>query len=187
MKNDIYNKELLLKSVRSGKRPKYMFFWGHQKRKDGTVGKECFSQWWSNSFEINSIVYKTAEHFMMAEKARLFKDEERLNKILSSRDPGAAKRFGREIRNFDNDLWLQNRFEIVVRGNNAKFSQNNELRKFLINTKDRVLVEASPVDKIWGIGLSEDDPHASNPEKWKGLNLLGFALMKVRSCIRENL
>ena len=122
---------------------------------------------------------------MMAEKARLFKDDKTLKKILTSSNPGAAKKYGREIKNFKEDVWDQNRFDIVVRGNKAKFEQNNKLKQFLVNTKTRILVEASPVDRIWGIGLAEDDQFSDNPEKWNGLNLLGFALMKVRSIIRN--
>jgi ribA/ribD-fused uncharacterized protein len=92
---------------------------------------------------------------------------------------------GQEVRGFDEEIWRHHRFGIVVKGNQAKFTQNETLKVFLLNTKARVLVEASPVDRVWGIGLAEDDPHATNPEKWRGLNLLGFALMKVRVRIRE--
>jgi len=87
---------------------------------------------------------------------------------------------GRQVKNYDDKLWLANRYEIVKQGNYHKFSQNKDLKTFLINTKDRVLVEASPVDPIWGIGMATDHKDVSNPEKWKGLNLLGFALMEVR-------
>ncbi len=180
---EIYNIESLLKETRSGKRFKYLFFWGHRSKKEGQIGKQCFSQWWGASFIIEGIKYPSAEVYMMAEKARLFDDTEMLNKIISSSNPGAAKKFGREIKNFKEDVWNQNRFDIVVRGNRAKFDQNEELKQFLINTKKRILVEASPVDKIWGIGLAEDNQHSGNPEKWNGLNLLGFALMKVRDIL----
>lgn len=186
MNKEIYNIESLLKETRSGKRVKYLFFWGHRKRKDGQIGKQCFSQWWGASFEIDGIKYPSAEVYMMAQKAQLFNDHEMEQKIITSSNPGAAKKYGREIRNFNEDVWKQNRFEIVVRGNQAKFEQNEALKKFLLSTNKRVLVEASPVDKIWGIGLAEDDPHAENPEKWNGLNLLGFALMKVRYILSES-
>jgi ribA/ribD-fused uncharacterized protein len=187
MGNEIVNIESLLKETRSGKRFKYIFFWGHRARKNGQIGKQCFSQWWGSSFEIDGIRYPSAEVYMMAEKARLFNDDRMLNKILSCSNPGAAKKYGREIRNFNEDVWNKNRFDIVVRGNKSKFEQNEELKQFLLNTKDRIIVEASPVDKIWGIGLAKDDKHAENPEKWKGLNLLGFALMKVRSLLQKQL
>ena len=88
------------------------------------------------------------------------------------------------MRGFQEPIWQQNRVAIVVEGNYAKFSQSGPLRDFLLSTKDRVIVEASPVDEIWGIGLAADDPHADNPLEWRGLNLLGFALMDVRERLR---
>jgi len=159
---------------------KFLFFWGHQPSKDGTITKTCFSQWWLSSFEVDRIIYKTAEHWMMAKKAELFNDNEVLEKILQANSPAEAKKLGREVKNYNDKLWLENRFEIVKQGNYHKFSQHAALKAFLINTKDRVLVEASPVDPIWGIGMASDHKDVLNPEKWKGLNLLGFALMEVR-------
>ena len=159
---------------------KFLFFWGHQPNKDGSISKTCFSQWWLSSFEVDKVVYKTAEHWMMAKKAELFKDDEVLAKIIKANSPAEAKKLGREVRNYDDKLWLANRYEIVKQGNYHKFSQNADLKKFLMNTNDRVLVEASPVDPIWGIGMAGDHKDVMNPEKWKGLNLLGFALMEVR-------
>ena len=88
------------------------------------------------------------------------------------------------MRNFDEALWTEHRASIVFDGNLAKFSQNAALASFLLDTKDRVLVEASPVGRIWGIGLAEDDKNVANPERWRGLNLLGFALMRVRDRLR---
>lgn len=120
---------------------------------------------------------------MMAKKAELFGDENAKKKILASKTPGEAKKLGRSVVGFDDDVWLKHRFEIVVSANLAKFSRAPELKAFLLNTGDRVLVEASPVDRIWGIGLAADDPGASDPYKWQGLNLLGFALM----CVRDQL
>lgn len=163
---------------------KFLFFWGHQPSKDGTVIKTCFSQWWLSSFEVEGITYKTAEHWMMAKKAELFKDEEILAKILECKSPAEAKKLGRKVRNYDDKIWLENRYEIVKQGNFYKFSQNPDLKTFLINTNERVIVEASPVDPIWGIGMAGDHKDALNPEKWKGLNLLGFALMEVRNELR---
>lgn len=92
-----------------------------------------------------------------------------------------AKAFGREVRGFDEKAWTEHRLEIVVAGNTAKFSQHEELGRFLVETGDRVLVEASPLDRVWGIGLTADDPRASDPAQWLGLNLLGVALTEVRS------
>ena len=163
---------------------KFLFFWGHQPNKDGSISKTCFSQWWLSSFEVDKVIYKTAEHWMMAKKAELFKDNEVLEKIIKANSPAEAKKLGREVKNYDDKLWLTNRYEIVKEGNYHKFSQNTDLKTFLLNTKDRILVEASPVDPIWGIGMASDHKDVMNPEKWKGLNLLGFALMEVRDELR---
>ncbi|WP_281636899.1 NADAR family protein [Flavobacterium marginilacus] len=159
---------------------KYVFFWGHQPSKDETITKTCFSQWWISPFVAEGITYKTAEHWMMAKKAELFNDQEILEKIIQANSPAEAKKLGREVRNYVDSLWLENRYEIVKQGNFHKFSQNKDLKEFLINTKERILVEASPVDSIWGIGMATDHKDINNPEKWIGLNLLGFALMEVR-------
>jgi len=159
---------------------KFLFFWGHQPNKDRSISKTCFSQWWLSSFEVDKVIYKTAEHWMMAKKAELFKDDEVLEKIIKANSPAEAKKLGREVKNYNETLWLAARFDIVKEGNYHKFSQNSDLKNFLINTNDRVLVEASPVDAIWGIGMAGDHKDVLNPEKWKGLNLLGFALMEVR-------
>jgi ribA/ribD-fused uncharacterized protein len=163
---------------------KFLFFWGHQPNKDGSISKTCFSQWWLSSFEVDKVIYKTAEHWMMTKKAELFNDKEVLEKIINANSPAEAKKLGREVKNYDDKLWLANRYEIVKQGNYHKFSQNIDLKTFLLNTKDRILVEASPVDPIWGIGMASDHKDVMNPEKWKGLNLLGFALMDVRDELR---
>ena len=185
MPDSIHSVEGLREACRRGYRPKYLFFWGHQPRRDGTIGKECLSQWWEAGFNVDEVHYPTAEHFMMAEKARLFDDEEVLDKIIKANHPGAAKKFGRQVRGFDEGRWTQARFDIVVRANTEKFSQNEILRDFLCATKQRVLVEASPVDRVWGIGLAADDDRAQHPHQWRGLNLLGFALMEVRARLQQ--
>jgi ribA/ribD-fused uncharacterized protein len=177
----ITDRDSLLAAIRRGHRPKYLMFWGHRPSSNKTVGKECLSQWWPAPFVVEGERYGSAEHFMMAEKARLFGDEEMRARILAAPSPGAAKRFGRAVRGFQESAWVGARFDIVVRGSVAKFQQSPPLAAFLLGTKDRVLVEASPVDRIWGIGMAVDAPGADNPEKWRGLNLLGFALMTARS------
>ncbi|AXE30632.1 DUF1768 domain-containing protein [Chromobacterium phragmitis] len=164
---------------RSGERIKLLHFWGHQPGKHG-VTAACFSQWYAAPFVAEGVHYPTAEHFMMAEKAALFGDEAARLEILAAPSPSAAKSLGRRVKGFDDVGWLAARFDIVLRANLAKFEQNAELRQFLLGTKGRVLVEASPVDRIWGIGLAQDDDRAGNPTLWRGLNLLGFALMRVR-------
>ena len=129
------------------------------------------------------IRYASAEHWMMAEKARLFESDEIYSEILKTRSPGKAKALGRKIEHFDQGVWDASKYDIVVRGNYHKFSQHTDLGDFLRNTGNRVLVEASPVDKVWGVGLAQDDPMIDQPSKWRGQNLLGFALMSVRGLI----
>ena len=116
----------------------------------------------------------------MAEKARLFGDEEARQAILRAGHPGEAKKHGRLVRGFDEAVWVAERFGIAVRGNLAKFGQTDELRRYLLSTAPRVLVEASPYDRIWGVGLSPSEERVHRPSDWRGQNLLGFALMAVR-------
>jgi hypothetical protein len=166
--------------ARAGVRHEFLFFWGHRPSPDGTVGASCLSQWWPAPFGVAGVTYATAEHFMMAEKARLFGDEGARARVLAAGHPKRAKDAGRQVRGFDEATWAEGRFDVVVRGNLAKFGQNEALGRFLLGTGARVLVEASPVDRVWGIGLAASDPRAGDPEAWRGLNLLGFALMRVR-------
>ena len=163
----------------AGEDLKYVFFWGHQPGKNG-ITASCFSQWYGAPFVVDGRRYATAEHFMMAEKAALFGDESTRELVLQAPNPGAAKALGRQVRGFDEAIWLEHRFAIVTRASEAKFAQNADLGLFLKQTGSRVIVEASPVDAIWGIGLAMDDEGAGNPNLWRGLNLLGFALMQVR-------
>ncbi len=182
MKN-IENTEQLQYLVASGAKIKYIYFWGHQ-QPNNTVTKACFSQWYESPFQIEDIVYPTAEHYMMVQKAELFNDSFIKEKILQSQHPAEAKKLGRSVKSFKQDIWKKNREKIVFAGNMAKFSQNPHLKDFLLGTNDRILVEASPNDRIWGIGLVADNPEIENPWKWKGLNLLGFTLMQVRNQLK---
>jgi ribA/ribD-fused uncharacterized protein len=167
-------------SIQQSENAEYLFFWGHQPSKDGSIIKTCMSQWWPSDFEEDNKIYKTAEHYMMACKARLFNDMDIFEKILLKNSPKDVKELGRQIKNFDAIIWNEQKYNIVKNGNYLKFSQNNNLKQFLIQTKHKILVEASPVDTIWGIGLAEDHANAKNPKEWRGENLLGFALMEVR-------
>ena len=121
---------------------------------------------------------------MMAGKAALFEDTALRSQILAAETPDLAKRLGRQVAAFDDAMWTEHRFDIVVAANMGKFSGNGPLRRFLLSTGDQVLVEASPVDPVWGIGLAANDPDARLPHRWMGLNLLGFALMEVRERLR---
>jgi ribA/ribD-fused uncharacterized protein len=171
----------LLRKMETGWTPEFLFFWGHRAKANQAPGKHVLSQWWPAAFEIGGVHYPTAEHYMMAEKARLFGDEEHLARILEAESPDRAKALGRKVRNFDAAQWDAAAFRCVVAGNLAKFGQNPPLKAFLLATVGKVIVEASPVDSIWGIGMAASDERAANPAEWQGRNLLGFALMAVRA------
>lgn len=235
------NREELRQRWSDGEWFEFYLFYGH-KPPDSGVDASCLSQWFERVFVIEGIQYKTAEHWMMAEKARLFNDMKMLEQILISSEPRDAKSFGRKVRGFDGEYWDQHKFEIVVSGNRAKFSQHTDLKQFLLSTAnarpsarlskvaespagyelntDRkkatseskdpsiplrlgrdsnrpsqarksaklvpysnssvILVEAAGRDTTWGIGLGTKNPKSLNPMTWRGQNLLGFALTKVR-------
>ena len=180
-----YSIDTIIGCGKALRREDFVFFWGHVARAE-KLAKACLSQWYPCGFEVDGFYYNCAEQFMMAEKARLFHDEETLSKIMQAYDPMEQKKLGRRVQGYDNDVWKACCFDVVVRGNIAKFSQNEKLRDFLISTGDRILVEASPKDAVWGIGLDEESPDAINPRKWPGTNLLGFALMEVRDVLRNH-
>ncbi|MFI2619755.1 NADAR family protein [Streptomyces sp. NPDC018584] len=172
--------EALVGAVRAGQPVKYLYFWGHTPRRDGTLGASCLSQWWPSPFTVDGVTYATAEHWMMAAKARLFDDADAERAVLAARTPAEAKNAGRLVRGFDEATWARERFGIVLTGSVHKFTSDPALRGFLRGTGERVLVEASPLDRVWGVGLAADDPRVQDPEKWRGPNLLGFALMGAR-------
>lgn len=157
-----------------------IFFWGHTSNKKDRVGKECLSQWYMKDFNVGHIAYCCMEQYLMSKKALLFGDEESNNKIMESRDQRVIKQLGREVKNFDEKVWNQFKMPIVLTGNYYKFSQVESLRKYLLSTGNKILVEASPYDKIWGIGMGENEARLCEIEEWKGKNLLGFALMIIR-------
>lgn len=166
-------------------RQEMLFFWGHHPEKDDSVGRGCLSQWWQGGFESYGVRYCCAEQYMMAQKARLFEDCGMMEKIMSCKDPAQIKKLGRQVKGFDSQIWERAKYSIVLNGNWKKFSQNPELRSFLMSTGDRILVEASPYDTVWGIGVSADQPQARDPAMWRGENLLGFALMEVRDELKR--
>lgn len=179
-----YNIKNIVNSFNSGEHMEFVFFWGHTV-KPGKITKACLSQWYPCDFRVDGVQYHTTEQYMMSQKALLFGDAEIYRKIMEADHPGKYKDLGRKIRNFEQEKWDAHKFEIVVQGNVAKFSQNKELREFLLNTGNKVLVEASPYDRIWGVNLSMDKPEIQDPNNWKGENLLGFALMETRSVLRS--
>ena len=179
------NKTTLAAALAVDPDQEFLLFWGHQKSPDGRLTKRCFSQWWESPFCLGDRLFRTAEHYMMVRKAELFDDQDAVSAILAAPTPKEAKALGRKIRGFSETVWLDHREEIVFMGNFEKFSQNESLQKFLLDTRNAILVEASPVDSIWGIGLAGDDQNARNPAAWPGLNLLGFTLMNVREALRQ--
>lgn len=151
----------------------YFFFWNGP-----------FSQWSPCEMTVGEAVYGCAEQYMMHQKALLFGDGEAAAKILAATDPAKQKALGRTIKGFDETVWRDHREIIVHTGSHAKFDQNKGLRRKLFQTGDALLVEASPLDAIWGVGLSADEAKATPPEEWPGLNLLGKILTKVRNELR---
>ncbi|MFH9737529.1 NADAR family protein [Streptomyces roseolus] len=176
--------EELTQQVSRGEKVKWLHFWGHRPTPDGRLAQSCLSQWWPSPFEVDGVRYATAEHWMMAGKARLFGDAEAERTVLAARTPAEAKNAGRLVRGFDEAVWARERAAIVVAGSVHKFASDEGLRGFLLGTGSRVLVEASPLDRVWGIGLAAGDPGAHDPGRWRGLNLLGFALMEARERLR---
>jgi hypothetical protein len=139
-----------------------------------------FSQWYRCSFVVDGRTFNCAEQFMMHGKATLFSDAEMAAKILAADHPKQHKALGRKVRNFDDAAWRAAREGIVTAGSRAKFTQNAELRALLLATRGTTLVEASPYDRIWGIGLAATDPRAQDPATWRGQNLLGRILTALR-------
>ena len=153
---------------------KFVFFW-----------RGFMSQWYPSMFVVDRIEYNCCEQYMMSEKARMFNDVETTEKIMASKSPKVQKDLGRQVRGFDPQKWNSDCRDIVWAGNLAKFTQNPELRAKLLATGDKILVEASPLDVIWGIGLEASDKRALNQTEWLGTNWLGEALMRVRSNIKN--
>ncbi|HAF36043.1 MULTISPECIES: NADAR family protein [Sphingobacterium] len=180
-----YNIKWLTDRFENGDSFKFLFFWGHTAKQNQEVGKFVFSQWYESPFTVDNITYRTAEHWMMAQKALLFDDKKNFEKIINCIKPGEAKELGRQVVGYDDQIWNERKFEIVKNGNIHKFNQHWALAEYLLKTENRVLVEASPVDAIWGIGLAQDDVDIENIYCWRGQNLLGFALMEVRDFLDQ--
>jgi ribA/ribD-fused uncharacterized protein len=142
-----------------------------------------FSQWHPSRFVVGGTTFTHAEQFMMYGKAMLFADRETADRVLQVETPREQKALGRKVKGFDEALWVLFREGIVFQGSYAKYSQNPELRAVLLATRGTTLVEASPTDRIWGIGLAEDDERTRDRSQWLGLNLLGETLTRVREVL----
>lgn len=148
---------------------KFTMFWGGP-----------FSQWEHSEFELDGVHYSCAEQYMMAQKALLFGDVATHTQIMATEEPSRQKSLGRQVKGFDKAKWESVAKQIVYKGNKSKFTQNPHLMEALVNSAGTTIVEASPVDHIWGIGLSANDPRAYNRSQWLGTNWLGEVLTQLR-------
>jgi nicotinate (nicotinamide) nucleotide adenylyltransferase len=181
-----YSVESIKQMVSADPNVRFIYFWGHTPSVKG-ITESCMSQWYDVEFEVAGVKYHTAEQYMMAQKALLFDDKQVFDQIMLADNPRDYKALGRKIRKFDSKIWDARKYDIVVEGNKAKFSQNDDLKEYLLSTGDAILVEASPYDRIWGIGLYPGQAAKGSIDQWRGLNLLGAALMEVRDWLREAL
>lgn len=159
----------------------HVYFWGGH-----------FSQWAPSVFRAEVLdagewLFANAEQYMMAGKAALFRDASAFKAIMKTADPRRIKDLGRQVRKFDEDTWKANAEQIVYAGNYAKFSQSGGYLHYLLGTEDRIIVEGSPYDRIWGVGISWSDPRIEDEANWRGENLLGKAIMRVRNELKPNI
>ena len=165
---------------RAYKKPvKTVFFWNT----DEPNG--CFSNWYPSPFLLDGKRYSNVEQYVMAGKAELFGDELMYRTILSTASPADCKRLGRRVKGFDSTEWDGAKYSVMKKGNLEKYRQNPDLLKKLLDTEDAILAEASPKDRIWGIGMEADEAATTDPKEWPGKNLLGKVLMEVREQLRK--
>lgn len=182
----VYSIESMQKEKEEGKKRDKIFFWGGKPSKETrTVGKECLSQWYMADFYVGHVKYCCMEQYMMSKKALLFGDSDVNEKIMKSFNQREIKSLGRKIKGFDEEIWSLFKRPIILTGNFYKFSQIDNIRKYLLSTGDDMLIEASPYDSIWGIGMGAEEASQCGIDKWRGQNLLGFALMEVRDELKR--
>lgn len=153
---------------------KYTFFYS---------GRSPFSNWHGCTFEMEDVEFNCAEQAMMYYKALLFDDDAAADKVMVAKTPREQKTLGRSVRNFDQSVWEENRERIMYDILFAKFSQNDDLKEALLRTEGTRCVESAPNDRVWGVGLSEDDPRIQDEAQWQGMNLLGKTLDRVREAL----
>lgn len=164
----------------------YVFFCSHYTFKyPYDEWRAVLSNWYPSAFIVEGRIFINSEQYMMWSKAMLFGDDTTAQEILFEVNPDKMKSLGRKVKGFDEDVWEKNREKIMIDALLFKFGQNEELKSILLKTDDKILVEAASYDKIWGIGLGEDEAKNTNPTNWPGLNLLGKCLMRVRSTLRH--
>ena len=154
---------------------KYIFFYGG-----------FLSNWYAAEFTYKGHEFANSEQAFMWEKAILFSDNEIANKILKTSDPRKVKALGRKVKNFDSITWDDHKYNLMVDVNYEKYKQNPDMLEKLLKTGDSEIVEASPFDKIWGIGLDEEQAIKTDPQNWPGQNLLGLVLMELRLKFETN-
>lgn len=180
-----YNIDTIKEILKLNPDTEILYFYGHTPN-NKKVTAACLSQWYDCYFEVDGTQYHTTEQFMMASKAELFGDIEMLIQIMDAHTPLDYKKLGRRVKRFDPKVWDEHKLDIVVKANKAKFSQNEGFREFLLSTGNAIIAEASPTDKVWGIGLDRETAVKGGVNKWQGENLLGCALMEVRDWLNEN-
>lgn len=182
-----YDLKWLLEKANNSEPIEYLFFWGHQPKSDGSLTDACLSPWYDNNsaFEIDGITYRSAEQWLKSEKARLFDDDEMVHRIRKAKTAAKAEKLGRLVQPYDEKKWFKHARDLFVQGNLEKFKQNETLKQFLLDTGDKVIAEASPLDKIWGTGFTRSHKKAANPQAWEGANWSGFGLMTVRDLLRD--
>ena len=161
---------------------KYSFVLGEYERVTEThvyFWRGPFSQWALSPFKEGSFNYCNCEQYMMAQKAKLFKDPVTFDEIMKEYNPKKIKDLGRKVGNFDANKWNAIKYDIVKNGNLLKFKQNDKFRKLLQEVNVRTLVEASPYDLIWGVGLLQENDLILNENNWRGENLLGKAITEI--------
>lgn len=154
---------------------KYVFFWGSE-----------LSNWYDCKFRYKNLTFFNSEQAFMWEKAVFFGDMDIAEKIMKTPSPSQCKKLGRIVKDFNADVWLSAGYEVMIAVNLAKFSQRLILKDLLLSTGNKIIVEAIPYDQIWGIGLYHDDDRVLDESKWRGMNLLGKALMEVRETLKNN-
>ncbi len=154
---------------------KYVFFWGSE-----------FSNWYPSEFEYKDNRFSNSEQAFMWEKANHFSDNIIAESILQTPNPGLNKALGRQVANFDAKEWTRVSYQIMVDVCFNKFRQDKELKELLLSTGNKIIVEASPEDRIWGIGMHWRNEDCLDETKWMGQNLLGKALMEVRDRLNNN-
>ena len=139
------------------------------------------SNWYLSNFIIEGMLFSSMEQYMMYKKAMCFDDQLVASKILETKDVAEIKALGRQVSNYNDSIWNGMRQILIYEGLLAKFTQNEDLKEQLLSTGDAILAECAVKDRIWGIGLSMNNPNRLDIYKWKGQNLLGYALMLVRN------